>query len=178
MLCDNCGKREANVRYQENINGRKKELNLCTECSKKLGIDQFDFSMPIDFASFFGGFFEDIANQQFMPFFDEIKALKCNSCGNTFDDILKTGRLGCQNCYDTFEEQINPIIRRIQGADRHIGRIGKISDNKVVSSEEAKPETKEVSELEKLKQDLKKAIEEERYEDAAKLRDKIKKLEK
>ena len=37
MLCDNCGKREANVRYSENINGRRKELNLCEECSKKLG---------------------------------------------------------------------------------------------------------------------------------------------
>ena len=35
MLCDNCGKREANVRYSENINGRRKELNLCEECSKK-----------------------------------------------------------------------------------------------------------------------------------------------
>ena len=35
MLCDNCGKREANVRYQENINGQIRELNLCEECSRK-----------------------------------------------------------------------------------------------------------------------------------------------
>ena len=58
MLCDNCGKREANVRYSENINGRRKELNLCEECSKKLGIGQMDFSMPIDFSSFLGGFMD------------------------------------------------------------------------------------------------------------------------
>lgn len=179
MLCDNCGKREANVRYQENINGRRKELNLCEECSKKLGIDQFDFNMPIDFSSFFGGFFEDLENRELMPFFEDIKALKCDSCGSTFDDILKTGRLGCQNCYDVFEEQVNPIIRRIQGADKHIGRIGKVIDSKITTVEDdVKPEKKaEMSKLEKLKEDLKKAIEEERYEDAAKLRDDIKKLE-
>ena len=38
MLCENCGKKEANVRYEENINGRVRTLNLCEECSKKLGI--------------------------------------------------------------------------------------------------------------------------------------------
>ena len=35
MLCDNCGKREANIRYTENINGKIKEMHLCEECSKK-----------------------------------------------------------------------------------------------------------------------------------------------
>ncbi len=28
MLCDNCGKREANVRYSENINGRRKRIKF------------------------------------------------------------------------------------------------------------------------------------------------------
>ena len=28
MLCDNCGKKEANVRYTENINGKVRELKL------------------------------------------------------------------------------------------------------------------------------------------------------
>lgn len=179
MLCDNCGKREANVRYQENINGRKKELNLCEHCSKKLGIDKFDFSMPLDFSSFFGGFFEELENKQFMPLFDDIRTLKCDNCGCTFDDILKTGKLGCQNCYDVFEEQIRPVIRRIQGADKHIGRTGKVLNSKITTSnEKEEAPKKETSELDKLKEELKKCIEEERYEDAAKIRDDIKKLEK
>lgn len=182
MLCDNCGKREANVRYQENINGRKKELNLCEECSQKLGINKFDFNMPIDFSNFFSGFFEEFENQEFMPFLNDVKTLKCENCGYTFDDIVKTGRLGCQNCYTVFEEHLNPIIKRIQGAENHIGRIGKVIDSKIVVPEENKKETdkksKEKSEIEKLKENLKKATEEERYEDAAKIRDEIKKLEK
>ncbi len=183
MLCDNCGKREANVKYSENINGRKKELNLCEECSQKLGITNMDFSMPIDFSSFFGELMEDFATPEFMPLLDEIKTLKCDQCGYTFDDIVNTGRLGCGNCYEVFEERLDPIIKRIQGANRHVGRIGKIVDNKIEQKEEDKEKTtspkeaKKENKLEKLQEDLKQAIKEERYEDAAKLRDEIKKME-
>ena len=46
-----------------------------------------DFSMPIDFASFFGEFMEDFAKPEFMPLLNEIKALKCDRCGYTFEDI-------------------------------------------------------------------------------------------
>ena len=54
MLCDNCGKREANIRYTENINGKIKEMHLCDECSKKLGImDKMNFNIPTSFPSFF-----------------------------------------------------------------------------------------------------------------------------
>ena len=177
MLCDNCGKREANVRYSENINGRKKELNLCEECSKKIGITNVDFNMPIDFTSFFGEFMEDFATPEFMPMFNEIKSLKCNNCGFTFDDIVNTGKLGCGNCYNTFEERLNPIIRKIQGANQHVGRIGKVIDNKIEQKLDNKLEQKnQNNQLEKLNEELKQAIKEERYEDAAKRRDEIKKL--
>ena len=182
MLCDNCGKREANVRYSENINGMRKELNLCEECSKKLGIGKMNFNMPIDFSSFFGDFMQDFATPEFMPLFNKMKALKCDNCGSTFDDIVNTGKLGCANCYEVFEDRLDPIMRRIQGSNRHVGRIGKILDNKIENRQKAKEQGKEVeednNELLKLKEDLKLAIKEERYEDAAKLRDEIKKIEK
>ena len=52
MLCENCGKREANVRYSENINGVKKEMHLCEECSQKLGISsKMDFSIILCLSS-------------------------------------------------------------------------------------------------------------------------------
>ena len=188
MLCDNCGKREANVRYSENINGRKKDLNLCEECSKKLGITSMDFSMPIDFSSFFGEFMEDFATPEFMPLLSEIKTLKCNDCGYTFEDIANNGRLGCGNCYEVFQERLDPIIRRIQGANRHVGRVGKIIDNKIEqkmgnqsTKEQKENKTEEVkkgNKLEQLQEELKQAIKEERYEEAAKIRDEIKKIEK
>ena len=184
MLCDNCGKREANVKYSENINGVKKELNLCEECSQKLGITDINFSMPIDFSSFFGEFMEDFRTPDFMPLLDEIKLLKCDQCGYTFDDIVNTGKLGCGNCYSVFEEQLDPIIKKIQGSNKHTGRIGKIVDNKIEQKTSEKEKNKEKNidketkkengKLEELQEQLKQAIKEERYEEAAKIRDEIK----
>lgn len=184
MLCDNCGKREANVRYSENINGKKRELNLCEECSHKLGIDNMDFSMPIDFSNFFEGFMDNFGSTEFMPMIDELKELKCNSCGYTFDDIANTGRLGCKDCYEVFQDRLDPIIKRIQGSNKHVGRIGKILDTKIenkMKDQNTKTINKEndsISQKEKLEIKLKEAVKEERYEDAAKIRDEIKKIDK
>lgn len=182
MLCENCGKREANVRYSENINGVKKEMHLCEECSRKLGItDKMDFRMPsLDFSNFFGSFLEDFSTPDFMPLLNEVKQIKCDSCGSTFEDIINTGRYGCANCYDVFEDRMDPILKKLQGANRHNGRLGKISDNNVKfeKKEETKSDNKTDNKLEKLQEDLKQAIKEERYEDAAKIRDEIKKEEK
>lgn len=183
MLCENCGKREANVRYSEKINGIKKQMNLCEQCSEKLGITNkmsMDFSMPLDFPSIFGSFLEDFGTAEFMPMLSEIKEIQCNSCGFTFDDIVNNGRLGCPNCYETFEERMSPILKKIQGANRHTGRIGRISNNNVKNDYEKetnKENGKEKTKLEKLQDDLNLAIKEERYEDAAKLRDEIKNIE-
>lgn len=176
MKCENCGKREATVRYSENINGIKKELHLCEECSKELGIDAIDFNMPIDFSSFFAGMLEEFQNSEFMPMFDTVKGVQCKSCGYTFDDIINTGKFGCANCYDTFESRLDPIIRKIQGGNQHIGRLGKVTEHTINNTNNTKP-NQEKSEVEKLKDELKKAVKEERYEDAAKLRDEIAKKE-
>lgn len=181
MLCENCGKREANVRYSENINGVKKEMHLCEECSRKLGItEKVDFRISsLNFSNFFGSFFEDFSTPEFMPLLNEIKQLKCDSCGSTFEDIVNTGKYGCPNCYDIFEDRMDPILKKLQGANRHNGRLGKISDNKVKfdTNDISKVDKKSQNKLESLQTNLKQAIKEERYEDAAKIRDEIKKMD-
>ena len=153
MLCDNCGKKEANVHYLRNINGIKKEMNLCEECSEKLGINNIGFNMPIDFSSFFGEFLEDFANSDFMPLIEENKELKCPGCNSTFDEIIK----------------------KIQGSNTHVGRLGMSKPLEV--TKQVKHNNKISNKLEELKLQLKQAIKEERYEDAATLRDEIKKME-
>ena len=180
MLCQNCGENEANVRYTQIINGVKKEMVLCEKCSKELGISNMDLSMPIDLSSFLGEFFEDTSN--LLPEFESIKPLVCEECGMTYDEFLHTGKFGCANCYNVFGDKIDPLLKNLHGANRHIGRKGKESNlklDKKVNEVNKDSEIKKVqiSKLDKLKQDLKKAIKEERYEDAAKLRDEIKKLE-
>ena len=97
------------------------------------------------------------------------------------EDIIDTGRYGCPNCYDVFEDRMDPILKKLQGANRHVGRLGKISNNNLkFQDKESKKEKKEekTNPVDKLQEDLKKAIKEERYEDAAKIRDEIKKLSK
>lgn len=176
MICENCGKREANVRYTKIVNGHKQEYKLCEECSKKLGIGNMDFNMPISFSSFFSDFLEDVQNASMLPELELIKSLKCDTCNLTFEDFMNTGKIGCSNCYDTFQEKIDPILKNMQGSNRHIGRLGKVEKG---SLKENVPEVKqnEISELAKKKQELKKLVKEEKYEEAAKVRDEIKALE-
>lgn len=177
MMCDNCGKREATVRYSENINGAKRNLNLCHECSEKLGINEIGFSMPIGISDFFGGFFDNFTSDEFAPLLEQTKTLKCNNCGFTFEDIINTGKFGCGECYETFESRIEPLMRELQGSNKHEGRLGKNNEN-TNKEEKVEKKVEKNNELENLKEELKKAIKEERYEDAAKLRDEIAKKEK
>lgn len=176
MLCENCGKNYANVKYTQIINGVKKEISVCEECSKKLGIDHLNFDMPIDFSSYLGEFFGGYENTDLLPIIKEEKQLKCPSCEMTFEEFINDGKFGCQECYKTFKEKIDTLLKDIHGANRHIGRLGKINEN--VKLKKEKIETKEDDKLTKLKKELKQAIKEEKYEEAAKIRDEIKKLEK
>ena len=181
MKCENCGMNEATIHYSENINGKTRELNLCEECSHKLGINKkMDFNMPIDFSSFFAGMLEDFESPDLLPMLNSVRELQCKSCGYTFDDILNTGKFGCANCYDTFEDRLDSIIRKIQGSNQHVGRLGGATEHSINSKSipRAKKVESKKDKVDVLKDDLKKAIKEERYEDAAKLRDEIAEIEK
>ena len=159
MLCQNCGKNEANVKYTQIVNGVKKEMVLCEDCASKLGIDNFKINMPIHFSSFV-----------------REKHSQCNNCGELYDDFIKTGLLGCPSDYDMFGDRLESVLRNIQGGTKHIGRKPLNIDEKLSNIGENKKPEKKMSETEKLTQELNQAIKEERYEDAAKLRDEIKKL--
>lgn len=175
MLCQNCNKNEATVKYTEIINGEKTEVMLCEKCSKELGIGHMNFNMPIDFSSFFGDFLEDYEESSFMPLLTTNKQLKCNNCNMTFEEFMEQGKFGCEECYDAFSSKIDSILKRIQGSNRYAGKkLVSNGENKIKFKE--KPEKKE-TEKEKLQKQLKEAIQKENYEEAAKIRDKIKELE-
>ena len=184
MLCENCGENEANVRYTQIVNGVKKEMKLCDKCADELGIGDMDFNMPINLSSFLTEFFED-STDTFLPEIAKLKELKCDECGMTYNEFVDTGKFGCAKCYDIFSNKIDPILKNLHASNRHIGRKGKIIkpvlDKGTIKNEETESKVREVnkvSRIDELKESLKQAIKEERYEDAAKLRDEIKKLEK
>ncbi len=155
MKCQSCGKKQATVKYYENINGKKQEYHFCSECAKKYGIGISEFSN-----------ISDIFSPMFLNFpeFEE-RDVVCDKCGYTLEEYSKTGMLGCPNCYDTFKDSLDDMLIRMHGKNRHI----KLEDK---SKEDKKDEK-----LEKLKAKIKECIEEEKYEEAAKIRDEIKKIE-
>ena len=168
MLCQNCEKNEANIRYTQIINGVKKEIALCSECARKLGIN---------FNSFLGDFFNDYAETEFIPML-QTNEVKCKTCGMTYSDFINTGLFGCSDCYETFSNPIDSLLKNLHGTAKHIGRIPKGKADKIVveEKEENKEEKKEENKKEKLEKELEKAIKEERYEDAAKIRDELKEM--
>ena len=94
--------------------------------------------------------------------------IKCPKCGYTFSKYKATGLFGCDECYNTFKKEIDSILPKIQGKNRHVAKISKKSTMK----------DEKLTELDKLKEELQQLIKEEKFEDAAVIRDKIKALEK
>ncbi len=180
MICQNCGENEANFKYTKIVNGEKTEIELCDKCRKELGFGDISFNMPINFSSFLEDFFEE--DPDIFEQFPNKNMLQCDKCGLKFEEFLNEGKFGCENCYEAFSEKIEPILKNIHGGEKHIGRIGKPKAKlEQAKSEDVvkfnkKIDKKENSKLEELQSKLKDAINEERYEDAAKLRDEIKKL--
>ena len=172
MLCQNCNKKEGNVKYTQILNGEKQELILCEECSGKLGINNMNFDMPISFANFFNGLLNDDYSSEFLPLMKSSNILKCDKCQMTYKEFLNNGKLGCGDCYESFAGKIEPILKRIHGNVKHIGK--KCSNCNANTKQNIKKEIKE-NKFMNLQEELKKAIQEERYEDAAKIRDEIKK---
>jgi protein arginine kinase activator len=170
MLCQHCNQNEATTHIKKNINGEKTEMHLCSECAKELGVME-DFKMPtmtdLFGDSFLGNFLgAGVAAMNSLAGVD-----RCQTCGSSFNDIVKGGHIGCSDCYERFEDKLEPSINKLHGKSKHIG--------KFVSYEEAVNEKKEepqVSELDSLKEQLKQAIKEQRFEDAVVLRDKINEL--
>lgn len=149
MLCNNCGKREANVKYTETINGETRRINLCEECSKKLGIGQIDFNMPFDFTGFFDDFMEEFRMPELIPMIGDFEEAR----------IIPVRKIARKNTENT----------------RNREKIGKAIDGKI-NNRNAKKENSKKTQKEILQEKLEKAIKEERYEDAAKIRDEIAKI--
>ena len=93
-------------------------------------------------------------------------------------DFKKTGRLGCANCYSAFEENLMPLIKRIHGAIKHCGKEIPSRGRAVKAVTTSVSKAKKEGGLEELKVRLHRAIKFEEFEEAAILRDKIRRLEK
>ena len=98
----------------------------------------------------------------------ELNQENCSACGFSLDDFRKVGRLGCPDCYQVFSRE---IVERLPSM--HKGGVHKGYLPEGIAIKQALK-----SELASLTEKLENAIEDERFEEAAKLRDQISKIEK
>ncbi len=135
------------------------KVDLCEKCSKEKGV-----SNPTGFA------IADMLLGTAAP--EEMKAtaaenLTCPQCGFTQPDFKKTGRLGCPQCYGTFSDGLNSILKDMHKGTIHKGKIpARIALAQAFESR-----------LKALHTDLLNAVKAEDYEHAAALRDEITSLE-
>jgi len=157
MKCCVCKGREATVHLTQIAGDKMQKLDLCEECAKTKGVnDPTGFSLA-DLLLGLG------ASQELQPASGGTD-VKCPRCGFTQADFKKAGRLGCPDCYRTFSEGLEGMLKSMHKGTRHVG--------KVPEALRQSPDVKE--RMKELQKKLAKAIEEENFEQAAVLRDEIK----
>jgi protein arginine kinase activator len=166
MNCDNCNDDHV-VHIKLKIDGEEHWIHWDEAEAKANGFHSiFDnelFPLPDIIAS---------ALEKDLPAkYDSENNPRCPDCGLSFLELLDIGRIGCARCYTAFADQMDILLDKIHGASRHVA-----CGPRKTSPEAEKTETR-LSKKDNLKLELKKAIETENYERAARLRDKLKKLE-
>jgi protein arginine kinase activator len=164
MLCQECRKRPATVHITRIVNGRKAEMSLCEQCAREKGELEFLVEPQFPIQSFLAG----LLQQGAVPMLEVSAPAKCETCGLTFEEFSRTGRLGCSGCYERFGDRLDPVLRRIHGSARHTGKVPARSGEAI----------KVRRELARLREALAEAVKAEEFEKAAELRDEIKRLEK
>ncbi len=169
MLCEKCKQNNAVTHIRQNINGVQSEMHLCENCaaeiSGKIGgeygkfFSDFGFGIDSMLGSLFG---QDFLSESILAAPEK----KCEMCGATLSSIKKTGNVGCRQCYETFREELMPLIHRIHGKTVHNGRIPAVNEEKIAVK----------NKIDELSQKLKEAIESENFEEAARLRDELKNI--
>jgi protein arginine kinase activator len=163
MLCQDCGKKEASVHLTEVINNEKVVLNLCRDCAEKRGFRNPLEGVPFPLAEFLAS----MLSQTQLPKPDKKQPqIICSACGMSFTDFAQSGRLGCGNCYTIFRTQLDDLLRKVHGSTQHRGKFPHMVADVM----------KPLREERNLQEELKKAIQDEDFEKAAQLRDKLKTL--
>lgn len=174
MNCDLCQTEKATIFFSQMVEGKLQKVNLCKCCADEKGVTD-----PTGFA--LADMLEGMGQETSV----EVSLLKddlvCGSCGFSQTDFKKTGRFGCSDCYQVFDEGLDGLLEAMHKHTQHVGKVPSTfpvlpdaiahlaTDHPAVHSS--------VDRLSELKQALSKSVEDEDYEEAARLRDAISQLE-
>jgi len=153
--CDLCGDNQAELKVRQvDKDGKATEIEVCAECARRRGFAEVG-KIQLDIAQIVAEMKDKVV--------DEDAKLVCDVCKMTFADFKRQGRAGCAHCFVAFDDKLEPLVRRVQGAAQHVGRAIR-SGRKDAQLEMS---------VERLDAELKSAIQAENYEKAAGLRDQL-----
>ncbi len=163
MACDQCHEREAVIHLTQIVNEQVTTLHLCERCAAEKGVESMGSLAKSPLGSFLA---KGLPEPSLVPAGGDRHA--CARCGATLQDFRQTGRLGCAECYRSFEGPLRELLRRLHGATHHVGE------------RYAQPEAGEADPRRRaadLREQLRLAIETENFELAAEIRDRLRVLE-
>jgi protein arginine kinase activator len=138
--------------------------HVCAECAEQLGVT------PPKQTKFAPEMLEDLLGGIKTERNDATLTECCPGCGLAPTEFRSKGRLGCPRCYDTFRNELMPLLQRIHESQTHTGRLP--------STMAEAPDYAETADLTELRQKLEDAVRGERYEEAAQLRDDLRRAER
>jgi protein arginine kinase activator len=157
MLCCVCKEKEAKVHLTQIVGDKMQKVDLCEQCAAQKGVnDPQGFSL----ADLLLG----LGASQEMEQAGGGPDVKCPNCGFTQADFKKAGRLGCSECYVTFAEGLDSLLKTMHKGTKHTGKVPQ-------SLQQSRELADKIKSLEKK---LAKAVAEENFEQAATMRDEIK----
>ena len=155
QLCQSCQKNAATVHLTEIVDGEKREVHYCEACAQVEGIH------PLNPQIYFPNLVGPAAGGS-----EEEPDITCPVCGLTYAEFRQRGRLGCGEDYHLFKDGLVQLLERIHGSSQHIGKIPESEGDHL----------KLEREIIEMKRELTRAIHVGEYEQAAKIRDRIREL--
>ncbi len=172
MLCQQCKKNPVTVHFKSVVNGHATEWALCGACAQEKGLALLpEGGVPLSPAPF------KSLSELIAQLVDEGGAggqahasVRCDRCGLTDHQFHVQGRFGCARCFEVFAPAVEPLLKHIHGHTRHAG---KTPPRGTFTAEAGEAAPAEISRLTK---ELKKAVQEEDFERAAQIRDRLRRL--
>jgi len=150
MKCEICKQNEATVHFKQVSNGAVREMYVCKDCAAENG---FDVHSPMALTDFLFG----VGMSAHVEAEGDDKA--CPSCRLRRSEYRKSSRLGCELCYETFADELSPLVAAMHKGSRHVGKV---------------PAAERVTaEIAALQQAMRRAVAAEDFEEAARLRDRV-----
>jgi len=163
VKCQVCGEAEATIHFKELKNEEMHEMHLCPSCAEEKGFHSIVEMEKNSLTSKLIFMAENLSSEGST----KVGQVQCPSCGMRYSEFARAGRLGCPACYAAFDVQMRRLLRRIHGSTRHAGK----------SPGRSRPISDRRIRLQRLQDDLQRAVVAEDYERAAQLRDAIRMLE-